>query len=88
MLEDVLCADVGSQVHPGRNRGGAVPRIILLPAKICEDLLILRRYGHRIVCINAVLPEMVWKSTKEELVENTALLDIEVVRDFIITPVR
>lgn len=36
--------------------------------------------------IDTVLLEMVGEGTKEELVENAALLDIEVVSDFLITP--
>ena len=39
------------------------------------------------MCIDRVLLEVVWKRAKEELVEDTALLDIEIVLDSSVTPV-
>ena len=59
-----------------------------LPAEACQDLVVLRRDGHRVVRINAVLLEMIGKGPEEELVENAALLDIEVVSSFLVAPVR
>lgn len=49
--------------------------------------MVLRRDGHRVVRINAVLLEMIGKGPEEELVENAALLDIEVVSSFLVAPV-
>lgn len=58
-----------------------------LPAEAREYFLVLGRYGHGIVRIYAVLLEVVWESTKEELVENAALLDVQVVRSFVVSPI-
>lgn len=36
--------------------------------------------------INGVSLEMVWKRSKKELIEDTALVDVEIILDLFVTP--
>lgn len=64
MFQDILRAHVRRQVDPRRNPGWLVPREILCPPKVGQDLQILAWDGHRVMDINRVRLKMVGEGSQ------------------------
>lgn len=87
LVENKLDVRVGSQAQTRRLELRPVPRVVRLPTKVLHYNLVLARDGHRVVCVNGIRLEPVGERASGQLIEHTALVDIEVIADLVVTPV-
>lgn len=78
---------VRDQVHMGGRELGSVIRVVRLSAKVLHDVSVFARDCHGIVGVDRIGLEPVGEGSCGQLVEHTALVDVEVVSGFVVSPV-
>lgn len=79
---------VGQQVWNRLRVAGSVIRIVGLATEVLHDVPVLGGDGHWVVRVDGVRLEVVREGPHRELVEHTSLIDVKVIADLIVSPVR
>lgn len=87
VLDNTLDVGVGGQVHLGRVVRRTVVGVVRLSAEVLHDVPVLTGDGHGVVSVDGVRLVPVGESAEAELVEDTALVDVQVVAGLSVTPV-
>lgn len=87
VIKDALGCLVGGKLDARVGVHRLVPAVVGLTAEVLHDFLVLFRNGHWVVCVDGVCLEVVGESTESKLVEDTALVDVQVMVALLPTPV-
>ncbi|KAI6756178.1 hypothetical protein HG530_011914 [Fusarium avenaceum] len=88
VLEDVLGRSVADDVDARGCRCGTAKVEAVYTLDVREDLVVLCGYDHWVVRVDRVALEVLRESAQEELVEYAAMVDIEIIVNLLVAPVR
>lgn len=87
ILQDILGGIIRRDVDAGRLEGRTREIEAVRTLEIRQDDLVLIRRAHRVVRIHRVPLEMIRERLQEELIEGTAMIDVQVIVHLLVAPV-